>query len=224
LGLEFVRQYAADGWDVIATAREPERATQLWELQRGTGKIEIHKLDIADEKSVKALASAMKAREIDILLLNSGIYARGGTSIGEIDYGAWREAIETNLFGPIRLTEALLENVAASKTKLVAVISSSMASLRGVQDGGVAMAGTAYQYRTSKTAVNMAMSIVAKELESRGISAVIIDPGWVKTDMGGPHAHLTPEQSITGMRKLLSRPAKELSGKFMGYDGLARQW
>jgi NAD(P)-dependent dehydrogenase (short-subunit alcohol dehydrogenase family) len=159
-----------------------------------------------------------------VLLHNSGIYPREGQTIGQIDYDGWREALETNLLGTMRLTEALLKNVAASERRQIAAISTSMASLRGVQGGSVAQAGTSYQYRTSKTALNMALSVLAKELEPRGISVVMIDPGWVKTEMGGPRAQLTPEQSIAGIRKVLAGVPMEISGKFIGYDGVLRPW
>jgi NAD(P)-dependent dehydrogenase (short-subunit alcohol dehydrogenase family) len=224
LGLEFTRQYASDGWEVHATARDPEKRAELKELAEKNKKITLHALDVADEASVEDLADALDGKPIDILLHNSGLYPREGQKIGEIDYDSWRDAFETNLFGVIRVTEALLGNVAASERKLIAAISSSMGSIRGVQGGSVAMAGTSYQYRTSKTALNMALSILAKELEPRGISVLLLDPGWVKTDMGGPHAQLTPEQSIAGMRKVLDGVPKEISGKFLGHDGGVRPW
>jgi len=224
LGLEFARQYAADGWETIASTRDIERSKDLKQLASKHPKISVQELDIADEESVEALADELDGTRIDILLHNSGIYPRGGQKVGEIDYDGWRVAIETNLFGTMRLTEALLENVAGSEKKLIAAISTSMSSLKGVQGGSVAMAGTSYQYRTSKTALNMAFSILAKELEPRKISVVMIDPGWVKTDMGGPHAQLTPEQSISGIRKVMAGSPMELSGKFVGYDGIARPW
>ena len=132
--------------------------------------------------------------------------------------------METNLYGVMQLTEVLLKNVAASERKQIAAISSSMSSMHAVQSGSVTSAGTSYQYRTSKTALNMAFSVLAKELEPQGISVVLLDPGWVKTDMGGPHAQLTPDESITGMRKVLARPPQEISGKFLGYDGAVRSW
>lgn len=124
----------------------------------------------------------------------------------------------------MRVTEALLKNVAASDRKQIAAISSSMASLRGVDAGSVGQAGTSYQYRSSKTALNMALSILAKELEPRGISVTLLDPGWVKTDMGGQNAQLTPEQSIGGMRKVLAGDPQQIAGRFVGHDGLTRPW
>jgi NAD(P)-dependent dehydrogenase (short-subunit alcohol dehydrogenase family) len=224
LGLEFATQYTADGWDVLATARGPERSARLQALAQKYQTVRLHTLDVVDEESIQDLADALDGKPIDLLIHNSGVYPREGQKIGAIDYQGWRAAIETNVFGPIRLTEALLENVASSGRKQIAVISTSMASLRGVQGGSVSQAGTSYQYRSSKTALNMAASILAKELEPQGISVVLFDPGWVKTDMGGPHAQLTPEQSISGMRKVLAGNPEDLIGKFLGHDGTERPW
>src|SRR6266852_3871614 len=176
LGLEFARQYAADGWEVISTSRNPEKCEQLQQLQKKNNKVSLQALDVTSGKSVEALARAVGGRAIDLLILNSAIYARKGTRIGEIDFDAWREAIETNL---------------------MAAISTGMGSMQALQS--TIGFGAAYQYRTSKAALNMAMSILAKEMEPRGISVVIFDPGWVQTDMGGANAALKPQESIGGM-------------------------
>ena len=224
LGLEFVRQYAADGWEVLATSRQPEKSTNLKQLAAQYPTVVLHRLDVTDDESVQDLADKLDGKPIDVLLHSSGVYPREGQHIGDIDYDGWREAMETNLFGVMRVTEALLENVTASQRKQIAAISTSLSSLRGVQDGSVAQAGTSYQYRSSKTALNMALSILAKELEPRGISVVLLDPGWVKTDMGGAHAPLSPRESIAGMRKVLSGNPMEVSGKFLGHDSMPRSW
>jgi NAD(P)-dependent dehydrogenase (short-subunit alcohol dehydrogenase family) len=222
LGLEFVRQYATDGWDVIATSRNPEKSAELQQLEKKNSKVSLMALDVTSGKSVETLAHALSGQAIDLLVLNSAIYTRNGNKIGEIDFEGWREAIETNLLGAVRVAQALLENVAASKQKQIAAISTGMGSMQALPS--TIGFGAVYQYRTSKTALNMAMSILAKELEPRGISVVIFDPGWVKTDMGGPNAALTPEQSIGGMRKVLAGNPMELTGKFVGYDGGIRPW
>jgi NAD(P)-dependent dehydrogenase (short-subunit alcohol dehydrogenase family) len=224
LGIEFVKQYAADGWNVLATAREPEKAQELKQIASRHRGVSTHTMDIADDESIEKLVGELGGIAVDVMIHNSGIYPQKGQKFGEIDYGGWSEALETNLFGPMRLTEALIDNVAASERKQIAAISSSMASLRAIQGGSVAQAGVAYQYRTSKTALNMAMAVLATELASRGISVVMIDPGWVKTDMGGPNAQLTPEQSISGIRKVLAGDPMNLTGKFIGYDGVVRPW
>jgi NAD(P)-dependent dehydrogenase (short-subunit alcohol dehydrogenase family) len=120
------------------------------------------------------------------------------------------------------VAEALIENVAASERKQIAAISTGMGSTQTL--GTTIGFGTAYQYRTSKTALNMAMSILAKEVEPRGISVVIFSPGWVQMDMGGANAALTPAESIAGMRKVLEENPMELMGKFLSYDGSVWPW
>jgi NAD(P)-dependent dehydrogenase (short-subunit alcohol dehydrogenase family) len=224
LGLEFARQYAAEGGNVLATARQLGKNEELEKLAAAHSNLTLHALDITDDESVQDLADSLDGKPVDVLILNSGVYPREGQKIGQIDYEGWRKAFETNVLGTVRVIEALLENVGASERKQIAAISTSMASLRGVQGGSVAHAGTSYQYRSTKTALNMAMSVLATELAPRGISVVMFDPGWVKTDMGGPHAQLTPSESIAGMRKVLAGHAMEISGKFLGHDGSLRPW
>jgi NAD(P)-dependent dehydrogenase (short-subunit alcohol dehydrogenase family) len=224
LGLEFVRQYAADGWKVLATSRQLEQSAELKQLVAQHSTVVLHRLDVTNDASVQDLADKLDGKPIDVLLHSAGVYPREGQHIGEIDYDGWREAMETNVFGVIRVTEALLENVAASQRKQIAAISTSLSLLSGVQGGSVAQAGTSYQYRSSKTALNMALSILAKELEPRGISVLLLDPGWVKTDMGGAHAPLSPKESIAGMCKVLAGNPMEISGKFLGHDGAPRPW
>lgn len=224
LGLEFARQYATDGWEVLAATRQPEKSADLKQLSAQHPTLTLHRLNVTDEKSAQDLARKLDGKPIDVLLHSSGIYPRKGQNIGGIDYDGWREALETNLFGVMRVTEALLENVAASPRKQIAAISTALSTLSGVQGASVAQAGTSYQYRSSKTALNMALSILAKELAPRGISVVLLDPGWVKTDMGGPHAPLSPQESIAGMRKVLAGNPMDISGKFLGHDGALRPW
>jgi NAD(P)-dependent dehydrogenase (short-subunit alcohol dehydrogenase family) len=226
IGLELARQYAADGWNVIATARDPEDSEGLGALAAKYGeKLESYPLDVTDEESIEELADALDGRPLDLLINNAGTYPREGTRIGELDYEAWVETFHTNLFGVMRVTEALLENIAQSEGKQIAAISSAMGSLRGVIDGNsVEQSGTSYQYRTSKTALNMAMAILSRELAPRGISVVAICPGWVKTDMGGRHAAIAPEVSVAGIRKVLAGFPMEITGKFLAYDGSIRPW
>ena len=222
LGLEFARQYAADGWDVVATCRDPEKGQELQQLRKKNKKISLHSLDVTSDESVKQLAKSLGGKPVDLLVLNSAIYTRNGNKLGELNFSGWRESFETNVLGAIRVAEALIENVAASKRKQIAAISTGMGSVQAL--GSTIGFGIAYQYRTTKAALNMTMSILAKEVEPRGISVVIFSPGWVQTDMGGANAALTPEQSIGGMRKVLEGNPMELTGKFLGYDGATWPW
>ena len=177
---------------------------------------------MTSDDSAKQLAETLGGKPVDLLVLNSAIYTRNGNKLGELNFAGWRESFETNVLGAIRIAEALIENVAASNRKQIAAISTGMGSLQAL--GSTIGFGIAYQYRTSKAALNMAMSILAKEVEPRGISVVIFSPGWVQTDMGGANAALTPEQSIAGMRKVLEGNPMELTGKFLGYDGATWPW
>jgi len=222
LGLEFARQYAADGWDVIATSRNPDKSEELQQLQKKNKRISLQALDVTSDESVKQLRGNIGGKPVDLLVLNSAIYTRNGNKLGELNFAGWRESFETNVLGAIRVAEALIENVAASKRKQIAAISTGMGSLQAL--GSTIGFGIAYQYRTTKAALNMTMSILAKEVEPRGISVVIFSPGWVQTDMGGANAALTPEQSIGGMRKVLEGNPMELTGKFLGYDGATWPW
>jgi NAD(P)-dependent dehydrogenase (short-subunit alcohol dehydrogenase family) len=221
LGLEFARQYAAHGWQVIATARDPEKSEELQQLAKNND-VSLQPLDVTSKESVERLAGNLAGKAIELLVLNSAIFTRDGNRIGEINFEGWRESFETNVLGAVRVAEALIENVAASKGKQIAAISTGMGSIEAL--GTTIGFGSAYQYRTSKTALNMAMSILARDLEPRGISVVIFSPGWVQTDMGGANAALTPEQSIGGMRKVLEGNPKDLTGKFLSYDGTAWPW
>ena len=222
LGLEFARQYAEQGWNVIATSRKVANSGALTELANTKKNLSVKSLDVASEESTRRLAQELKGVPIDVLVLNSAVYTRVGNTLGELNYEGWRQSFETNVLGAVRVAEALLENVAASKKKQIVAISSGMGSVGDL--GKTIGAGAAYQYRTTKTALNMAMAILAKEVEPRGIAVVVISPGWVQTDMGGANAALTPEQSISGMRKVLSGDPKGLSGKFWSYDGTTWAW
>ena len=221
LGLEFARQYSADGWDVIATARNPKQSEELQRLTKNKN-VSLQTLDVASDDSVKHLAEVLNGRPVDLLILNSAIYTRDGNKFGELNFAGWRESFETNVLGAMRVAEALIQNVAASKRKQIVAISTGMASLQTL--GDTIGFESAYQYRSSKAALNMAMSILAHEVKPQGISVLIFSPGWVQTDMGGPNAELTPEQSIAAMRKVLERNPMELTGKFLSYDGTTWPW
>jgi NAD(P)-dependent dehydrogenase (short-subunit alcohol dehydrogenase family) len=221
LGLEFARQYSADGWDVIATARNPKQSEELNRLAQSK-KVSLQALDVTRDDSVKHLAEALNGTPVDLLILNSAIFTRDGNKLGALNFAGWRESFETNVLGAMRVAQALIQNVAASKRRQIVAISTGMSSL-----GSLATTigfGPAYQYRSSKAALNMAMSILAKDVEPQGISVLIFSPGWVQTDMGGPNAALTPEQSIAGMRKVLEANPMELTGKFLSYDGATWPW
>jgi NAD(P)-dependent dehydrogenase (short-subunit alcohol dehydrogenase family) len=214
IGLELAKQYAGDGWSVIATVRDPKNADGLNALK---GEIRVEALEVTDENQVAALAKALKGTAIDVLLNNAGMLT-GYEPLGETDTESWLKTLHVNSVAPLKLTEALVEHVAASKQKKVASITSGMGSM-----GGHASTG-AYAYRSSKAALNMVMVTAANELRSRGISVAVISPGWVKTDMGGAGAPLDVKQSAAGIRKVIDKLNVGISGQFFNYSGENLPW
>jgi len=219
LGLEFARQYLAEGDAVIAATRNPGAAHRLRQLERDSkGRLSVVEADVADSASVRRAAANVPASAIDILINCAGVMGGDGQTIGSIDYHEWMRVLDVNVLGPMRMCEAFLDRVAQSGGRLIVTITSGMGSLADNTSGG------SIAYRTSKAAVNMAMRTAAIDLRARGISCVVINPGWVKTDMGGPNAKLTPEQSITAMRRVISELGPDDSGRFYNYDGREYPW
>ncbi len=216
LGLEFVRQYAADGWRVFACCRNPDKATALRAL--ASDRVSLHPLDVQDHRQIEALAKTLKNEPIDILLNNAGIYGPEKVLLGQIDYDTWAEVLRVNTLAPLKMAECFLENVARSERKIIAAISSTMGSIASNEEG------RHYLYRSSKAALNMAYKSLSIDVKPRGIIAVVLCPGWVQTDMGGPTATLKPEQSISGLKRVLGGLRPEDSGKFFYYNGDEIPW
>jgi NAD(P)-dependent dehydrogenase (short-subunit alcohol dehydrogenase family) len=214
IGLELAKQYAGDGWSVIATARDPKNADGLNALK---GDLRVEGLEVTDEKQIETLAKKLKGTAIDVLLNNAGMLT-GYEPFGETDTASWLRTLHVNSIAPLKLTEALVEHVASSRQKKVASITSGMGSI-----GSHASTG-AYAYRSSKAALNMVMVTAANELRSRGISVAVISPGWVKTDMGGANATLDVKQSAAGIRKVIDKLNVGISGQFFNYSGENLPW
>jgi len=219
LGLEFTRQYAADGWQVIAACRDPQAAGDLQTLAAGSaGRIRVIGVNVADTASVRAAVAGLKEEPIDILLNNAGIGSPPGKTLGSLDYAAWLKVLDVNALGPARMAEALVENVARSDRKLIVTVTSRMGSIADNASGG------SYPYRSSKAAVNMVVKSLSRDLAARGIACVLLHPGWVRTDMGGSGGKLSPAESITELRKLIAKLGPKDSGKFFDYDGGEIPW
>lgn len=214
IGLELARQYAADKWSVIATCRDPEAAGDLRAL---TGNVRIEALEVTDEKQLRSLAEALAGTTIDVLLNNAGMLT-GYEAFGQTDTQSWLRTLHVNAVAPLHMAEVFVDHVARSTQKKIISITSGMGSI-GNNTGGGATA-----YRTSKAALNMAMVTAANELRPRGVIVAVISPGWVKTDMGGAGATLTPEESAAGIRKVIAGLRPEGSGRFLNYNGEEIPW
>jgi NAD(P)-dependent dehydrogenase (short-subunit alcohol dehydrogenase family) len=217
LGLEFARQYAADGWRIFAACRNPGAACDLQELAHTHSAI-VLPMDVTDPSSIRRAAVGLTDEPIDVLLNSAGIIGTPGQRVGNIDYDSWAQVLNVNTMGPLRVTEAFAEHVARSERKLVVTISSGLGSIADNTSGG------SIPYRTSKAAVNMAMRSAAVDLAPRGIACVLVGPGWVKTDMGGPNAPLTPTESVAALKRLIATFGMAHSGKFFHYDGREYAW
>jgi NAD(P)-dependent dehydrogenase (short-subunit alcohol dehydrogenase family) len=219
IGLELAAQYLADGWQVYAACRQPQSAEELQRLGRdGKDRLDILAMDVTNSSSIKRAAAEIRDAAIDVLINSAGITGKSGQKTGNVDYVSWSQVLDVNTMGPLRVTEAFVDHVARSKRKLVVTLTSGMGSLADNTSGG------SIAYRSSKAAVNMVMRSVAIDLASRGISCVLVNPGWVRTEMGGAGATLSTETSVRAMRRLIETCGLSQSGKFFNYDGRELPW
>jgi NAD(P)-dependent dehydrogenase (short-subunit alcohol dehydrogenase family) len=212
IGLEMARQLEARGMNVIGTARKPAEAEAL----KAAG-ARVEQLDVTDAQSIAALARTLKGVKIDMLVNNAGIAGHIAGSFEETDFAQIDQTFAVNTLGPMRVTQALLPNLEAGQHKTVIHISSRMGSI-AQNSGGY------YGYRASKTALNMMNSSLALELGPRGFTCVVMHPGWVKTDMGGEGADITPEESVKGLLDVFAGLTPEDNGKFYNYQGQEIPW
>lgn len=224
LGFEFVRQYLEAGWDVIASCRNPGSADRLQRLGGQFKTLEIVPLDVGDFDAVDRLAAKLRSRSIDLLINNAGIFGpkRGADgdyrqSLGQIDYDIMSDVMRINTLAPLKIAEAFRQHVAASQEKKIVTISSGLAS--------IAETDTAlYAYRASKAAVNMVMATLANDLRGEGVIVAVLNPGWVKTDLGGSAATLEVEDSVRQMRNRIAALGAGDSGTFINYNGKRLNW
>jgi len=206
LGLEFARQYASDGWAVVATAREV--TPELDSLG-----VRVETLDMSDLEAVAGFGQRLDS--LDLLVANAGTYGPKSVTTRE-DGETWLETFAVQTVGPFLLAQSVLPLVARSNGKLIA-ITSRMGSIEDNTSGGY------IAYRSSKTALNSAWRCLA--IDNRGkVTAAVLHPGWVQTRMGGSSAPLTPEQSVAGLRKVIEGLGPQDSGEFFSYDGSQIPW
>lgn len=215
IGLEFVQQYLAAGDRVVAACRNPAKAEQLHALAQD--RLQLIALDVTDSAGIRAAAAEVD-EPIDILINNAGVYGPRNPQLGELDYDAWMEVLNANTLGPLRVAEAFLGHVARSQRKVIATITSKMGSIADNTSGG------SYLYRSSKAALNAAHKSLALDTQHKGMISVVLHPGWVITDMGGPNALITTEQSVTSMRAKLAALSAQDNGGFFNYDGKPIPW
>ena len=216
LGLEFSKQYAADGWNVLACCRHPQSALDLQSLAAAHSNVKIHTLDVADFAQIDALALQLKDESIDVLINNAGVYPH--SSFGDTNYDDWANGFKVNSMAPLKMAEAFVQHLTRGQLKKIATLTSKMGS---IEDN---TSGESYSYRASKTAVNMVMKSLSIDLKPYGISVITLHPGWVQTDMGGSNALISAQTSVSGLRKVIEDLSLDTTGKFIAYDGKAMPW
>jgi NAD(P)-dependent dehydrogenase (short-subunit alcohol dehydrogenase family) len=216
IGRRLVELYLTAGDQVVAGVRDPAAAREL-QQGSGGGDLEVCALDVRDGGSVRRLADALGVRPVDILINNAGVMGGDRQSLDDMDYDAWRDALEVNTLSPFRVTTALLPNLARSPQPKIITLTSQMGALSRNSPG-------AFAYRSSKAAANKVMQVMALELKARGMIVCPMHPGWVRTDMGGPTAAISVEESARGLLEVIDRLGLEDSGRFWTWDGVEHPW
>ena len=224
IGLEFVRQYAAQGWTVIATVRNPAAATELAALAAGNPRIRVEKLDVTDVAAIEALAAKYRGQPIDVIINNAGTLGDvPKQKIGGLDQSEFLAVINANTFGALKVSEAFKSNLLVGQTRKVFAMSSGLGS-----SAQTARRGDFYGYRASKAALNVSFRALAADWRGEGIMVGIIAPGMVETDLlrasGFPGRGITAEQSVRGMMQVIERMTLESNDKVVNYDGSVIPW
>ena len=205
IGLEFARQYAADGWEVVATVRDPSTAGDLTALG-----VRVERLDMRDFADVAAFPERLGGEPLDLFIANAGL-SQAKWIRSRDDAEAWQEVHAVNAVAPTLLAETLLPLVEAAGGRMAA-ISSRMGSIDDSSGGYIG-------YRSSKAALNAAWRALALGWSGRPVTLLLLHPGWVQTDMGGPQAPLPADESVAGMRRVIAGLPRSASGAFVDYRG-----
>tara|TARA_Y100000588_G_C14235666_1_gene917192 strand:- start:1104 stop:1787 length:684 start_codon:yes stop_codon:yes gene_type:complete len=218
IGLALTKLFLADGWQVIATCRCNNTATMLNQLKNEYKHLHIYELDITDYLQISALSAKLVDSKIDVLLNNAGIYGPKGYGFGNCDAQAWREVFEANVIAPTKLAEAFVSQVLNSELKIIAALSSRVGSHTENTKGG------GYIYRSSKAALNSVVKSLSNDLLPQGVKTVALHPGWVQTEMGGPNALISAEESALGLKQVIESLTDDQSGGFYSYKGEQIPW
>ncbi|GAB5468625.1 MAG: SDR family oxidoreductase [Rhodospirillales bacterium] len=214
IGLCLAQRYASDGWEVHATAREPDAADRLSALPN----TKVYRLDVSRQDSIEAFAAALGGLPIDHLINNAGIFGPHNPDFGRTEATDWVSVLTVNAASPWLVTERLAENVKAGAAKRVGVITSQLGSITNAALGWPAI------YAVSKAAANMTARQLSLILGEAGVVTLALHPGWVRTDMGGEAADISPEESAEGLFEIMTTATTEMNGGFFSYDGQPLPW
>ncbi len=217
IGLEFVRQYLNEGSRVIACCRHPEQAPALQALAEAhPDTLELVALDLSQPQQLEGLKAYLGDQAIDLLISNAGVYGPKGVALGAIRAEDFAPVMAVNVLAPLLLVQTLKDNLLAGAK--VALLSSKMGAIADNGSGG------SYLYRASKSALNAIGKSLSVDLAGQGVSVVLLHPGWVQTEMGGPNALISTETSVQGLRQVLAQLDLGNTGRFLNYDGSVIPW
>jgi NAD(P)-dependent dehydrogenase (short-subunit alcohol dehydrogenase family) len=227
IGFEFVKQYAAKGWRVIAGARNPDAAADLKALTEEYPKVTIEQLDVSDLASIDALAARLSGQPIDLLINNAGYFGEfADQAFGVIKHDLFDVFMRTNARGPLKMSEAFAPHLKAGQIKKIVAITSQAGSF-GMDSGGLP---GMYFYKSSKAALNMIMRNIAKDVSEHGIAVAVLSPGMVNTageDVPPERRFpglIEPPESITGMIGVIDQLSLENTGAFIRYTEELQPW
>jgi NAD(P)-dependent dehydrogenase (short-subunit alcohol dehydrogenase family) len=225
LGLEFTRRYVERGERVFATCRRPDSARSLQALRAAhDDRLSIVPLDVSDADSIRAAHQAVRkaTKELDVLINNAGMYSARGSDdpserLGRLRFDDALLLLRANAVGPLIVAQQFVDLLEAGRRPRIVSISSEYGSVSE-------NTGFPYYYAASKAALNMLMRSLAAEARSHRITTVLLDPGWVSTDMGGPEAPVTPAQSVASMIRMIDGLTERHNGGFFTREGRAAPW
>lgn len=218
IGLEFVSQYLNRGDKVIATCRDPQGAHKLKELQSANSDLQVLPLDVSQPDSYAEFAASLNGQAVDVFINNAGVYGPRSAGFGEVTVEDWLPVLQINTIAPLLLTQALIDNFRQGNNGKLVYVTSKMGSIADNTSGA------SYIYRSSKTALNQVVKSLSADLAGDGLTAVVVHPGWVQTDMGGPSALIDTQTSVSGMISVIDGLSVADSGKFFNYDGSPIPW
>lgn len=210
IGLELTLQLLDSGYNVHATYRSSKGG--LEEIQNSA--LNIHQMDVRNKEEISTVIKSISS--LDLLINNAGIADGRWQSISEINMEHALEVLNVNAVSPVLVTQQVLPILSNQST--IVMISSLMGSI------GDCQSGRSYAYRASKTALNMFSMAMKNELDGMGSSLLIIHPGWVETDMGGPNAPLSTDESVRGIMRRITEQNMSMSGRFVQFDGTPIEW
>ncbi len=216
LGLALVKEYLAREWQVVATVRE-KSGSALHELaERSSGHLEVERLDITDTGQILVLKRRLQNRRFDLLFVNAGVANDRYETIGDVATEEFVRVMVTNALSPMRIVENFEMNVAANG--IIGVMSSGQGSVADNEKGGFEV------YRASKAALNTLMRSFAARHSQDNRSLLLMAPGWVRTDMGGPDARYSIEESIPRVVDTINAQANKSGLQYLDQFGKVVRW